>query len=248
MSHFRNIQITGVSDDSYKDIESFIDCVKATSRLTYKSIYIVDLFKQNFLYVSNNALFFSGHSREEIETLGFDFLIKNVPPEDLNKISEINDKSIELIRSIPLEDRINITFVESYKIIDKETKKIRFFNHQATPLKLSSTGNLWLLLCVESIPTIGTVDDVIAYSMDYTKIWKYDSNKKNWNETEWPTLKKIEKEILKMSAMGFSIDRIAMELHLSCDTIKFHRKEIFKRFGAKSINEAINAASTYRMI
>lgn len=92
MSHFRNIQITGVSDDSYKDIESFIDCVKATSRLTYKSIYIVDLFKQNFLYVSNNALFFSGHSREEIETLGFDFLIKNVPPEDLNKISEINDK------------------------------------------------------------------------------------------------------------------------------------------------------------
>ena len=84
--------------------------------------------------------------------------------------------------------------------------------------------------------------------MDYTKICKYDSNKKNSNETEWPTLKKIEKEILKMSAMGFSIDRIAMELHLSSDTIKFHRKEIFKRFGAKSINEAINAASTYRMI
>ena len=51
-----------------------------------------------------------------------------------------------------------------------------------------------------------------------------------------------------MSAMGFSIDRIATELHLSSDTIKYHRKEIFKRFGAKSINEAINATSTFRMI
>lgn len=57
MSHFRNIQITGVTEDSYKDIGNFINCVKATSRLTYKSIYIVDLFKQNFLYVSNNAFF-----------------------------------------------------------------------------------------------------------------------------------------------------------------------------------------------
>ncbi len=50
------------------------------------------------------------------------------------------------------------------------------------------------------------------------------------------------------SAMGLSMKEIATELGCSYDTIKFYRKELLKKFGAKNIIEAYNTALIYRMI
>ena len=77
MNYFRNIKINGVTEESYKDIDSLIESVKAFARLSSKSVYIMDLYKQNFIFVSENPLFFSGYTAEEIRELGFDFFIKS---------------------------------------------------------------------------------------------------------------------------------------------------------------------------
>ena len=44
-----------ISETSYENINSIIDEIEAFSRLTYKSVYIIDYYKRNFLYVSKNA-------------------------------------------------------------------------------------------------------------------------------------------------------------------------------------------------
>ena len=248
MNYFRNIKINGVTEESYKDIDSLIESVKAFARLSSKSVYIMDLYKQNFIFVSENPLFFSGYTAEEIRELGFDFFIKSTKKEDLAKISEINDRTIELIHSLPIEDRTKLILVDTYSTINKQTQKELLLCHQSTPLRLSSTGEAWLILCVESIASAGTKQEIIAYTENPNKIWKYDESDKQWQSLEWLKLKEVEKDILRLSAMGLSMKEIATELGCSYDTIKFYRKELLKKFGAKNIIEAYNTALIYRMI
>ena len=130
MNYFRNIKINGVTEESYKDIDSLIESVKAFARLSSKSVYIMDLYKQNFIFVSENPLFFSGYTAEEIRELGFDFFIKSTKKEDLAKISEINDRTIELIHSLPIEDRTKLILIDSYRVINKTKKNCYFAINQ----------------------------------------------------------------------------------------------------------------------
>jgi DNA-binding CsgD family transcriptional regulator len=51
-----------------------------------------------------------------------------------------------------------------------------------------------------------------------------------------------------LSGQGFTMEKIAKELFLSIDTIKFHKKNLFKKLSARSISEAIAAATNLALI
>ena len=64
-----------ISEASYENINNIIDEIEAFSRLTYKSVYIIDYYKRNFLYVSKNPLFLCGLSPEEVKELGYNSIL-----------------------------------------------------------------------------------------------------------------------------------------------------------------------------
>ena len=82
--------VTGITDEDYRNIQDVVDSVDAFSRMTYKSVYIIDYFKKNFLYVSENPLFLCGLSASEVKEIGYKFYIDNVPQEDLERLLIIN--------------------------------------------------------------------------------------------------------------------------------------------------------------
>ena len=51
-------------------------------------------------------------------------------------------------------------------------------------------------------------------------------------------VKKREKDILRYSAQGLTMEQIAEMLFVSIDTIKFYKKQIFSKLKVKSITEA----------
>ena len=57
-----------------------------------------------------------------------------------------------------------------------------------------------------------------------------------------------EKNILMLSAQGLTMEEIASQLFLSADTIKFHKKNIFRKLNVKNITEAIAAAMELALI
>lgn len=46
--------MTHILNCSCRDINHTIGDIDAFSRTTYKSVYVIDYYRQNFLYVSNN--------------------------------------------------------------------------------------------------------------------------------------------------------------------------------------------------
>ena len=63
----------------YSRVGEYIRSAEAFSRSTYQSVYIIDYFKRNFLYVSPNPMFLCGLSPEQMKELGYEFYLKYVP-------------------------------------------------------------------------------------------------------------------------------------------------------------------------
>lgn len=61
-------------------------------------------------------------------------------------------------------------------------------------------------------------------------------------------LSKTEKIVLQRVKKGLSNEGIAKDFSISINTIRTHKKSLFKKLGVKSVNEAIAVAENYYMI
>jgi hypothetical protein len=60
-----------VSEDDYRHTDTIIHVMDANSRMLYQSMYVVDFYRQNFLYVSSNPLFLCGIHPQEVKAMGY---------------------------------------------------------------------------------------------------------------------------------------------------------------------------------
>ena len=54
-------------------LSTLVQTVEAFARVTYQSVYLIDYYRQEFLYVSDNPLFLCGHTAKEVKELGYSF-------------------------------------------------------------------------------------------------------------------------------------------------------------------------------
>ena len=52
-------------------LSTLVQTVEAFARITYQSVYLIDYYRQEFLYVSDNPLFLCGHTAKEVKELGY---------------------------------------------------------------------------------------------------------------------------------------------------------------------------------
>ncbi len=57
-------------EPDYRLAEVFVRSAEAFANATYQSVYIIDYFRKNFLYVSPNPLFPCGMAADEVKKQG----------------------------------------------------------------------------------------------------------------------------------------------------------------------------------
>lgn len=120
----------------YSRVDECIRSVEAFSRISYQSVYIIDYFKQNFLYVSPNPMFLCGQSQERVRELGYRFYLDYVPENDLSLLLSINRTGFAFYNDIPVEERKDWYISYDFHILNKGRKIL--VNHKLTPLRLTS--------------------------------------------------------------------------------------------------------------
>lgn len=80
--------IHNISEEEYERVKLLSKVFDAISRTTYQSLYIIDYYKKNFLYVSDNPLFLCGHTSEEVRDMGYLFYIQHVPEKEQSMLME----------------------------------------------------------------------------------------------------------------------------------------------------------------
>jgi len=239
--------VSGISEEEYQKVNLFIDTLEAVSRITNNSFYIIDYFKKNFLYVSDNPLFLCGHTAEEVKSLGYMFYLNHVSEEEQVMLIEINRAGFEFFNKIPVEDRLQYTISYNFHLKNKN-KKQTLINHKLTPIRITVDGRIWLAVCIVSLSSRDTVGRIEMRKKGEFLHWEYSKTKRCWKEEKGISINDKEKEILSLSIQGYTISEIADKVCLSLDSIKFYRRKLFEKINVRNITEAIAFASIHKLI
>ncbi|KFF12968.1 LuxR family transcriptional regulator [Chryseobacterium soli] len=240
-------EVSSNAEIDFGQTNDYLEIVKAFSRITYQSIYIIDYQKKSFEYVSDNPLFLCGKSAEEVKELGYGFYFQFVKPEDLEMLIRINEVGFEFYEKLPVEERKQYSISYDFHIIN-EKKNAVLINHKLTPVFLTKDGKIWMAMCIVSLSNSSTAGNILISKDGSDEIWRYDLAVQKWEQEEKIKLSQREYEILSLYASGLTISEIAEKLFITSDTVKFHRKKLFERIGANNIAEALSYAKTNKLL
>ncbi|MGQ3679727.1 response regulator transcription factor [Tenacibaculum discolor] len=239
--------VYNVSDEEKKQTTNYAEAIKAFARTTYKSIYVIDYQKKGFEFVSENPLFLCGHTAEEVKEMGYLFYFKYVIPEDLELLLKINTIGFDFYEKIPIEERIYHSISYDFHLKNQEGK-VLLINQKLTPLFLTNEGKIWKAICIISISNEQNSGNIRISKKGENKIFRYDLKGDFWKVETKIELSNREKEILRYSVRGFTINEMAETMYVSPDTVKFHRRKLFEKLEVANISEAIVYATNNKLI
>lgn len=238
--------VDNITNEDYQQVNVLVNAAKAFARSTYQCVYIIDYFKQGFAYVSDNLAYLCGQPASKIKDFGYELYIQHVPPRESAMLKEINEKGFALFNNIPHTERMDYTITYDFHIMNKNKKHL--VNHKLTPLALTKDGRIWLALCTISLSARNVPGKIIMRRENSNKYYEYCLEQRKWIEKRCITLSSIEKDILRLSTQGYTMQNIADELCKSVDSIKAYKKTMFAKLEVKNIAEALFYAANYKML
>ncbi len=231
--------------EDYTIVQPYIDAVKIFSHATYQSVYIVDYYKREFVYVSDNPLFLCGNTASKVQKMGWLFYYTYVPEEDLELLLEINQAGFLFYNQLPVEERLEYCISYDFRL-KQPNKHLLLINHKLVPFVLDKSSNIWLALCFVSPSANNKPGNIRIQKMDSDRMFQYEN--KSWKLQPGITLTKTEKEILLLSSQGLTMKDIAQRLFVTIHTIKYHRGNILNKLHVKNIGEAFACAANYKIL
>jgi DNA-binding CsgD family transcriptional regulator len=235
-----------ISEKDYLNAGLVLTALEAFAHLTYQSLYIIDYYNKNFLYVSENPLFLCGHSPDEVKEMGYNFYLEHIPAEEVEMLLEINRAGFDFITSLSFEEKIEHTISYDFHLLNEKRKTL--VNHKMTPLLLTDDGSVWLAVSAVSLSSYKDAGHIEMRKKGATNYWCYSLERHKWQQVKVPILSNREKDILLLSARGYTMSEIADRLCMSINTVKFDKTNIFDRLKADSITEALAVASNFKML
>lgn len=236
-----------VSEEDHLQQKDYLEAVRSFARLTYESIYVIDYETMSFEYVSQNPLFLCGYTAEEVLNLGYEFYFKNVPENDLELLTLINEAGFDFFQTLHGDEKKLYSITYDFHLVNKEGKYI-LINHKLTPLFLTSDKKMWKAMCIVSLSHHKCAGNIRIYKQGSDEIWELDTENSIWRKSEKPKLTKREEEILRLHAQGLTINQIAERIFVAPDTVKYYRRRIFERLNASNMVEALSYAVNSKII
>ena len=229
--------VSYIPEEEYTRLDSYIEAFDAVARTTYKSMYIIDYYKRNFLYVSSNPFYLCGMTAEQVQAIGYDFYLKFVPKSEHELLLKANRAGFQFAEGISPEQWKEYTISYDFHIHPHGKIPI-LINHKITPLKMSQDGHLWLAFCTASLSAASSAGNIVVTNLMDNMHWVYRNDR--WEEEQF-ALTKREKDVVDLLVQGKTIKEIAENIYRSEDTIKLHQKNIYKKLQVEDRIAAILA-------
>jgi len=226
----RNIVRT-LDEGLYRFRDGIVDLAEAFARNFSQPVFIIDFYRQNLFYISDNLRLLFGQGNTH-----FDYLSE--AERDMHL--EIVDKAMGLLYTFPQKERHDWTL--SYSFYVQIGEKRRLMRVRASPLYLTPEGKVWLALCSLSLSSRKEAGHPTLRNLHFLDYYKYSFRRQVWLHKEGINLTDIEKEILIMSSQGYIMKEIAGKLGKSVDSIKFYKRQMFFKMGVENITEAVFTA------
>ncbi len=234
------VSSNGLTTDASRDkeVEALIKMCDAVSCLCNQSVYLVDYIRQDFLYVSPHPLFLCGYELEEVKSMGYSFLEKIFPPDDLQLFLDTYKLSWQLIYEATAEDKEH--FRLSYDVHFKHKNgDLILVNKKVAPLLFTADGEPWIGMCIINTSSRKESGHYVGIQKNKNQYFRYEFDKKRFVSYEPEKLSKREEEIIRLSMQGYVETDIAKKLHISIQTVRNHRYNAEKKLGVNNLTNAV---------
>lgn len=235
-----------ITKKEYKEIEHMVEYVASFARIIHQKVYIIDLIRRRFLYVSDSLPYLCEENAEEIKEMGYKFYLKYVPEEELQMLLEIHDKALAFFNQIPEEERQDYVMSYDFHLAYGYHKEL--IHHKLTPFRLASDGRVWLVLCSISLSARKEAGHVTMRRKGSRIYYELMMGSDRWVEKEEVELTAEEKKVLLLSARGFNMLEIATKICRSVDSVKSYKRRLFERAGVASVTEALAFVLNYGLL
>ena len=238
-----NIEQSFVKEDlDYRIVENYIKTLDHLESLSRQCFWIFDYHLNNFHYISSNTHFFQKKEIESVKENGYDYFIKNTEPNDVLYLLNIHKSAWAFLQNLDKTQTIT-DFKVSYVIqLRNASGKYVAVNQQVKFVETDKEGNMWL-----SLGSFEEVSNNLSYlpyiqnvvSGEKTNLFKTSVSKKDF---EAPRLTERELKLLAYLSENFTQKEIAERLFISIDTLKGHRKSLYRKLHAADKKEALKNA------
>ena len=187
-------RVEGITDADYQRAKPYVEAAQAFAQTTYQSIYIIDYYRKNFLYVSDNPLFLCGHTANEVRQMGYGFYLSHVPDDEVPMLTELNRSGFRAFYDEPVENRRQCMMSYDFHITHGD--RLLLVNHKITPLAMTDGGRVWLALCTVSLSPHKDAGHIEFFQFHTGEKREYSLEGHRWKSRETITLKPEEKQIL----------------------------------------------------
>lgn len=248
-TYFEPVKFYGVqTEKDYESVQSAIKALDAFARVSHQSFYVIDYFKQNFIYVSPHRLVLNNLTVKDIQEMGYRYYSHVVPLDDLRFLEFVNKKGFEFFyQTPPSDERLKYTISYDFHICFDNKKKI-LVNHKLTPYLLNEKKQIWLALCLISVSSKKEKGEIVIRKTGERQKYIFNNFTGKWIEKEEFILNDIDINILRFSEQGYSNEDIAKFMYYNVNSIKFHKKRLYALLKVKNINEAIAYAYDNRLL
>lgn len=228
-------------------MNNYLEVVEVFARMNYTSIYVIDHQRKEFEFVSENPLFLCGSRADEIKEMGFGYYRKYVIKNDLKLLLRINRVGFDFFEKTPLTEKKLYTISCDFHIVNQKGRII-LINQKQTPLFLTQDGEILKSICVVSLSSEKQSGNIQVFKKGSNVKYLYDLKNGIWKKESIIKLSNREKEILRLSSRGFTVNEISEDLYITSDTVKFHKRKLFKKLEVNNISEAIVCAINNKLI
>lgn len=219
------------------DFNQIVSAVFATGPFYY---YVIDFFDFSISHISPG--FKDAHGINPDHVHNINDILKLVHPEEMNLVSKAEEKAFAY-----MQNQVGMEKIKSYKFsynfrFKNASGSYDFYNHQSLVLTTDEYNNFVKALNIHT--NISHLTEINTYTFSIIGLNGLPSflNLPIFEDGvgDLPcshNFSKREIEIIKMIADGESTKKIADRLFVSPETIKTHRKNIFKKAGCVSAAE-----------
>lgn len=238
-----------IGEEDYRQVATAIETADVFSRMITPCVYVADLAKDNFLYVSDCLLRHFRCTREEVMPLGRKMFKKYVSKESdvqlLGKFDRAFRSAYQQGRYPELADE-----VLSIDVGMRLGRNEMMIHQKVSVAAVSGDGRPWLVLGMVSRSAMRSGGHIIVGNAKSHERRRFvdDEGPGHWEAMPYDRLSDLEVEMLSLSSRGYSIDEIAKMMKRSIPTVKHYRKQVFERLGVDNVAHAIAVADELCLI
>jgi DNA-binding CsgD family transcriptional regulator len=182
----------------------------------------------------------TGYSEEMFRNSGVETTMSMIHPDDRPELLNFQKIVLEVFHSLSISERHSIEFSYTTRWVHRVTQEIIWVTSRARPYVIDEVGNF--IMDLHIIVPLFHPPKTKQYDWNY--IYTSDSGKKVFVSKNSLVEKAVKMTTKERQIVGFILEgkeskEISEILNISVNTVATHRKNIFRKLGAKNVGEVV---------